>query len=210
MSSTPTARGTKLRALVDSLRQFGMDTKRVSDLPQGPAGRRAAMARVIGTLATIGFLSLGASPDAQAQAGASPYRYSLPAGWTRASEGDIEMLTPQAEPAGSVQLMVLAPKPASGDFRQQFDGERAALESFWGLRAPAATPLQSGQAASGKYAAYFASYDSDGGPRYMAFLALGSPTQLALLVLVASSDEAFNRLAPQAVSLFKTLGFSGP
>jgi hypothetical protein len=64
---------------------------------------------------------------------------------------------------------------------------------------------QRGQSASGPYAAYFASYDSDGGPRYMSFLAQTQDQQFALVVFVAASAEAFNRLAPVATELFKTL-----
>ena len=189
--------------------------RRMKPLPGSPCTHcrsKAAVAHSFSARLIVGLLTFGAIPIAEAQtpASASPYRYALPAGWTRALDGDVEMLAPQAEPPGSVQLMVLAPKPASGDFKQQFDAERATLESFWGLRAPLGAPVQAGQAAAGKYAAYFASYDSDGGPRYMAFLALGSPTQLAMLVLVASSDQTFNRLAPQAVEVFKTLGFTAP
>ena len=156
--------------------------------------------------ALIGLALAVASPQpATAQAAASAYRYNAPPGWVREVEGDIESLTPQTEPSGSVQMMLMAPKPASGDFRAQFETERAALESFWGLKAPHATPLQSGQAAVGQYAAYFASYDSDGGARYMGFMALGTPQQFALLVFVASSHDAFNRVAPQATEVFKTL-----
>lgn len=165
---------------------------------------RAAAFAILGAL-----LTSNAAPSL-AQSAAAPYRYTTPPGWTHAVEADIESLTPQAEPAGSAQLMLLAPKPATGDFRAQFEAERAALESFWGLRAPQAVPLQAGQATVGQYAAYFASYDSDGGPRYMGFLALGNQKQVALLVFVAGSDDAFNRLAPQAVELFKTLSFAVP
>jgi hypothetical protein len=158
----------------------------------------------------LGVLLNGISAQSFAQSAASPYRYTTPPGWAHGVEGDIESLTPQAEPAGSAQLMLLAPKPAAGDFRAQFEAERASLESFWGLRAPQAVPLQAGQAAVGQYAAYFASYDSDGGPRYMGFLALGNQKQVALLVFVAGSDDAFNRLAPQAVEMFKTFSFAVP
>lgn len=146
---------------------------------------------------------LSAPPGAAQTAGG--YKYNPPPGWTRSTDGDVEVFVPQAEPAGSAQLMLLAPKPASGDFRSQFDSERATLEQFWGLRAPQAVPLQSGRAAVGTYAAYFASYDSDGGARYMGFLALGTSHQFGMLVFVAVSHDAFNRLAPQVVELFKGL-----
>lgn len=149
-------------------------------------------------------LTLGVPAQVAAQA-AGGYRYALPSGWTRSVDGDVEVLTPRAEPADTVQLMMLAPKDGTGDFRAQFESERATLEQFWGLRAPQAVPLQSGQAAAGSYAAHFASYDSDGGPRYMGFMALGDGRKFGLLVFVAASHEAFNRLAPQAVEVFKGL-----
>lgn len=171
---------------------------------------RATQLLRVAAFVVMAVLLAGNAAPSLAQSGASPYRYTTPPGWAHAVEGDIESLTPQAEPAGSAQLMLLAPKPANGDFRAQFESERAALESFWGLRAPQAVPLQAGQAAVGQYAAYFASYDSDGGPRYMGFLALGNQKQVALLVFVAGSDDAFNRLAPQAVAVFKTLSFAAP
>ena len=166
------------------------------------------MSRTKAVLHTVLFglaTALALPQPAAAQTATTPYRYNAPSGWTRAMDGDIESLTPPTEPTGSVQLMLLAPKPASGDFRSQFDVERAALESFWGLKAPQATPLQGGQAAAGQYAAWFASYDSDGGPRYMGFMALGTQQQFALLVFVASSHDAFNRVAPRAVEVFKSL-----
>lgn len=150
-------------------------------------------------LAVIVGLSSGAT-------GAQPrYQYALPAGWTQSTEGDTEVLVPGTEPAGSVQVLLLAPKPLSGDFDSQFAAERAQLEQFWGLRAPQPVAPQRGQSAQGPYAAYFASYDSDGGPRYMSFLALASGGQFALLVFVAASHDAFNRVAPQATQFFTTL-----
>lgn len=169
---------------------------------------RAAL-RAVGPLLATTALLLAAAPAAQGQA-ASPYRFTAPTGWAHAVEGDIETLTPQSEGAGSVQLMLIPPKPASGDFAQQFDAERTSLEAFWGLRAPAAVPPQSGQASVGRYAAHFASYDSDSGPRYMGFMALGTPRQLGLLVFVASSDDAFNRLVPQAIEVFRSLSLANP
>jgi hypothetical protein len=142
---------------------------------------------------------------ARAQSGASAYQYAAPAGWSRAMDGDTEVLSPANEPAGTAQVLLLAPKPAAGDFDQQFTAERTALEQFWRLRAPAPVAPQRGQSASGPYAAYFASYDSDGGARYMSFLAQTQGQQFALVVFVAASAEAFNRLAPVATELFKTL-----
>lgn len=143
-----------------------------------------------------------------AHAQSSPTRYSAPAGWALAREAEVELLSPPGEPVGTVQLMLLATKPAQGDFNAQFERERAALESHWGLRAPQAVPLQSGQAAAGSYAAYFASFDSEGGARYLGFMALGDGRRFAMWVFVASGHEAFNRLAPQAVGAFKTLSLN--
>ena len=142
---------------------------------------------------------------AQAQTAASAYRYAGPAGWERSLEGDTEVLVPSNEPAGTAQALLLAPKPAAADFDQQFASERATLEQFWGLRAPAPVAPQRGQSARGPFGAYFASYDSDGGPRYMSFLAQTQGQQFVLVVFVAASHDAFNRLAPAATEVFKTL-----
>lgn len=166
--------------------------------------------QVLPALLFIVFLWAILGGRAEAQSAASAYRYSAPSGWAQAMEGDIETLTPKGEPEGSVQLMLLAPKAASGDFRSQFESERTALEGFWGLRAPRATPLQSGKAAVGQYAAYFASYDSDAGPRFMGFMGLGNAKKFALVVFVTSGDDYFNRLAPQATQVFKSLSFVSP
>lgn len=156
-------------------------------------------------LAAAVLMAVAALANGSALAQAARYQYALPQGWTKSSEGDTEVLVPGAEPAGSVQVLLLAPKPLTGDFDHQFASERAQLEQFWGLRAPAPVAPQRGQSAQGPYAAYFASYDSDGGPRYMSFLALGSGGQFALLVFVAASHESFNRVAPQATQVFSTL-----
>lgn len=150
------------------------------------------------------LLGIAWLPAAMAQ-GAGGYRFSAPPGWTRNADGDVEVLVPRSEPADTAQIMMMAPKPAQGGFAAQFESERAALEQYWGLRAPLAVPLQSGQAAVGSYAAYFASYDSDAGPRYMGFMAIGDGRRFGLLVFVAASHEAFNRLAPQAVEVFKSI-----
>lgn len=161
-------------------------------------------------LAALALSTLALS--AGAQGSALSYRYPSPAGWTQAMDGDIETLTPAAEAAGSAQLMLLAPKAATGEFRAQFESERAALESFWALRAPQGVPLQSGRATVAgmpvEYAAHFASYDSDAGPRFMGFLALGDGQRFALMVFVAASHDSFNRLAPQAVEVFRALSFA--
>lgn len=143
--------------------------------------------------------------DATAQAGASRYQFTPPSGWSRSQDGDTEVLAPGSEAAGSAQLLLLAPKPLAGDFLQQFAAERAQLEQFWGLRAAAPVAPQQGQGPQGSYAAYFASYDSDGGPRYMSFLAQSNGREFALLVFVAASHDVFNRVAPQATQVFATL-----
>jgi hypothetical protein len=104
--------------------------------------------------------------------------------------------------------MLLAPKPLTGDFNTQFVAERTALESFWGLRAPQAAPAQAGQVAAGPYGAYFSSYDSDAGQRYMSFLAMGQQGQFGMLVFVGASSEDFNRLAPAATQLFSSMAIS--
>ncbi|MCZ8032704.1 MAG: hypothetical protein ACK5JG_08295 [Pseudomonadota bacterium] len=135
----------------------------------------------------------------------SRYQYVLPPGWSPSIDGDTELLVPGGEPAGAVQVLLLAPKPLAADFDSQFAAERAQLEQFWGLRAPAPAAPQRGQSAQGPYAACFASYDSDGGARYMSFLAQGSGGQFAMLVFVAASHDVFNRVAPQATQLFTTL-----
>ncbi len=140
-----------------------------------------------------------------ALAQASRYQYALPQGWSKSVEGDTEVLVPGGEPAGAAQVLILAPKPLAGDFDSQFASERAQLEQFWGLRAPAPVAPQRGQSAQGPYAAYFASYDSDGGARYMSFLAQASGGQFALLVFVSASHDVFNRVAPQATQVFTTL-----
>lgn len=140
-----------------------------------------------------------------AAAQSNPYRYSLPAGWTSSADGGVETFVPGSEAAGTVQALLLAPKPLAQDFEAQFDAERSALEAHWGLSAPHATPAQRGRTAAGPYAAHFASYASEAGPRYMSFLAVGRNGKFALLVFVAASDEAFNRLAPQATQLWQGL-----
>ena len=58
--------------------------------------------------ALIGVAAAALPPMVTAQAGASPYQFALPAGWTRAQDGDVEVLSPGSEPAGSVQVLVLA------------------------------------------------------------------------------------------------------
>jgi hypothetical protein len=165
------------------------------------------MTRLLCTFLLLPALLLAALPSAAQQPG-SGYRYTAPPGWSRSADGDVEVFAPQSEPEGTAQLLVLAPKAASGDFRAQFDTERQTLEQFWGLRAPQAVPLQSGQAPVGRYAAYFASYDSEGGARYMGFMALGSTQNFGMLVFVAASHDAFNRLAPRAVEVFKSLSLA--
>lgn len=157
------------------------------------------VAALIAVWAALNPLPAQAQTPADA---ASPYSYTSPVGWTRSSDGAVEAFIPAAEPQGNVQIMLLAPKPLTGDFNAQFASEREALESFWGLRAPQPAAPQSGQVTAGPYAAYFASYDSDAGQRYMSFLAMGQQGQLGMLVFVAATSEDFNRLAPVATQLF--------
>ena len=162
---------------------------------------KVRMSLIGGCLTAVLLASAALSAAAQANA----YRYTLPAGWSGSTDGGVETLTPAGEAAGSVQALLLAPKPLAPDFEAQFDAERNALEAHWGLSAPQATPPQRGRTAAGPHAAHFASYASEGGPRYMSFLAVGRNGKFALLVFVAASDEAFNRLAPQATQLWQGL-----
>ena len=104
-----------------------------------------------------------------------------------------------------MQALLLAPKPLSSDFDAQFDAERASLAANWGLSAPLPVSPQRGRTKEGPYAAYFASYASDGGARYMAFLAIGRPGGFSMLVFVAATDDAFNRVAPQVTQMWKSL-----
>ena len=159
-------------------------------------------------LATGLLLAMAANLPAVAQQ--SVYSYTLPSGWTRSIEGGVETLTPTAEPAGTVQAILLAPKPLGQDFNTQFNAERSALEANWGLNAPMPVSPQSGRTNAGPYAAYFASYASEGGDRYMSFLAIGRPGGFSMMVFVASSDEGFNRVAPQATQLWQNLQLLAP
>jgi len=159
-------------------------------------------------LATVLLLAMVASWPAVAQQ--SVYSYTLPSGWTRSIEGGVETLTPSSEPAGTVQAILLAPKPLGQDFDTQFNSERSALEANWGLTAALPVSPQHGRTNAGPYAAYFASYASEGGARYMSFLAIGRPGGFSMMVFVAASDEAFNRVAPQATQLWQTLQIAAP
>lgn len=173
-----------------------------------PTSRATArVCAVIALGAALWFADGGSEAVAQAsgQPTASPYRFTVPAGWSRSQDGDTEVLAPANDASGSAQLLLIAPKPVTGDFDGQFTAERTQLEQFWGLRAPAPVSPQRGQGPQGPYAAYFASYDSDGGPRYMSFLALSNGRELAMVVFVAASHDVFNRLAPQATQVFTTL-----
>ncbi len=146
------------------------------------------------------LLVVGAAGLARSQQ--SVYQLTPPGGWTRSVEDGVDTLVPSAEPAGTVQALLLPPKPLAADFDAQFAAERAALEAHWGLLRPQAVPLQAGRTEAGAYAAHFASYASQGGPRYMSFLAHGRQGRFVMVVFVASSDEAFNRLAPQATQMW--------
>lgn len=129
---------------------------------------------------------------------------NVPAHWSASQEGDAVVYTPSNQPAGTAQVLLLAPKPLAGEFYGQFEAERAQLEQFWGLRTPAPVDPQRGTSREGPWAAYFASYDSDGGARYMSFLARALGGQFVMLVFVAVSADAFNALAPQATEMFKS------
>lgn len=157
--------------------------------------------------ASVALHPATAQTPTAASAQASAYQYRAPAGWVAALDADTETLTPQAEPPGTVQLLLLPPKPVQTALPAQFAQERSALEAHWGLRAPQAAPPQSGQAGAITWAAHFASYDSEGGPRYLGFMGLGNGQRFAMLVFVASSHEAFNRLVPQALDVYRSLAF---
>jgi len=157
---------------------------------------------IVWSAAGLALLPAGAAFAQTATA--TPYRYPLPPGWSRAADGDTETLSP-ADAGGAIQVMIMAPKAAGGDFAAQFASERAALEGFWGLRAPQPAPPQQGQGSLGPYGAYFASYDSDGGPRFMGFLAQVQNQRFAMVVFVAAANDTFNRYAPNVVDVFKGL-----
>ena len=165
--------------------------------------RRAWRLMSIGAV-LIAFAS--ASTEASAQAAA--YQFNAPAGWTVAVEGDVVTLTPQTEPAGAVQLMILPVKRLQPDFAAQFATERSALESFWGLRDMQAAPPLRSLSSAGDYAAHFASYASSEGYRYMAFMALGGRGAFGMVIFVAGSSDAFNRLSARAADVFNGLGLT--
>lgn len=141
----------------------------------------------------------------QAVGAQGAYRYATPPGWQVSAADGIEAFTPTQEPADTAQMMLLPPKPQQGDFAAQFSAERQSLEAQWGLSAPQPAAPQAGTVGTTRYAAHYASYDSAGGARYMAFMAAGQNGQFAMLVFVAASPEAFNRLAPQAAALLQSL-----
>jgi hypothetical protein len=153
------------------------------------------------------FIAPLRSANAQAASSSEPFRYNAPPGWVAGREGDIEVLTPQSEPAGTVQVLLMPTKPSAADFENQFNSERVELEKYWGLRAPAPVAPQRGQSSSGPYAAYFASYDSDGGARYMSFLGKTQKQRFAMVVFVAASHEHFNRHATSITELFIALSW---
>jgi hypothetical protein len=160
--------------------------------------------RLAGVVAAL--LLAAALPPAVAQSapGASSVNLTLAPGWSRGQEGDIDVLTPAAA-SGTVQVLIMAPAPLTEDFDRQFAREREQLEQFWQLRDARPVAPQRGQAGSGPFAAWFASYDSDGGERYMSFLAQAQRGQLLMFVFVAASSEEFNRLAPEATAMFASL-----
>jgi hypothetical protein len=136
---------------------------------------------------------------------AGPYRYTVPPGWNRSAADGMESFAPAAEPADTAQMVLLPPKPLQGALQAQFDAERAALEANWQLASPQSAPPQAGRVGELGYAAHYASYDSAGGARYLAFMGLAHNGRLAMLVFVAATPEAFNRLAPQAAALLQSL-----
>lgn len=165
--------------------------------------------KVIVAVAFAATLLLTTPPPtlAQAGAGASAVNVSLAPGWSRGREGDIEVLTPVTAP-GTVQVLIMAPEPLTEDFDRQVERERAQLEQLWQLRDARPAAPQRGQSSSGPYSAWFASYDSDGGERYMSFLAQAQRGQMVMFVFVAASSEEFNRLAPEATAMFASLSLA--
>ncbi len=153
--------------------------------------------------AVLAALLLGGAAARPAIAQSSPVQFTLPPGWTSQADAGTQTLVPNSEAAGTAQALLLAPKPLLPDFDAQFDAERRALEAHWGLSAPQPTPPQRGRTAVGPHAAHFASYSNEAGPRYMSFLAVGRQGKFVMLVFVAASDEAFNRLAPQVTQLWQ-------
>jgi len=149
-------------------------------------------------VASVGLLLTGLAT-------AADYSYTTPSGWQAAVADGMETLTPSQEPEGTAQLMLLPVKPLQGDFASQFQAERQSLESSWGLSAAQPAAPQSGAYGGTQYAAYYASYDSAGGERYLAFMALGQNGRLGMLVLVSASADGFNRVAPQAAALLRGL-----
>lgn len=154
-------------------------------------------------LLAIGLLFAGAQHTIAQTS--NPYRYSVPPGWNRSVADGMESFVPAAEPPDTVQMVLLPPKPMQGALQPAFDAERASLEAGWGLSAPHSAPPQAGRVGELSYAAHYASYDSAGGARYMAFMGLGHNGRLALLVFVAATPDAFDRLAPQAAALLQSL-----
>jgi hypothetical protein len=140
-----------------------------------------------------------------AQTATSAYNYALPAGWQRSAPDGIETFAPTSEQAETAQILLLPHKPMQGDFQAFFDSERVNLEGQWGLVAPQSPVPQAGRMGASNYAAYFASYDSSAGPRYLGFLAVGQNGRFGMLVFVAATADGFNRLAPQAVALLKSM-----
>lgn len=151
------------------------------------------------------WVSVLLSTTATAQSGEAIARYTTPAGWqANTADGAVSFSTDK-EPADTVQLMLLPSKAQQGDFQTQFTAERQSLEAQWALSAPQAAAPQSAKVGSASYAAYYASYDSAAGPRYMAFMATGQRAKLTMLVFVAASAEAFNRQSAQAAALLQSL-----
>lgn len=163
---------------------------------------RETATRLVALLLAATLIAFALPASAQS---AGPYRYTVPPGWNRSAADGMESFVPAAEPPDSAQIALLSPKPLQGPLQAAFDAERAALETGWGLSAPQPAAPQAGRVGELGYAAYYASYDSAGGARYLAFMGLGHNGRLAMLVFVAATPEAFNRLAPQAAALLQSL-----
>ena len=133
------------------------------------------------------------------------YRFTAPAGWERATQGDTIVFTPKGEAPGSVKLTLMPVKPQQGGFDAQFAAERAELERVWGLRDPQAIPPQRGRSNNGEYGVYSASYAGNEGDRYVTLMALAAKGAFGMLAFVTTSGETFNRLAGHAAATFNSL-----
>jgi hypothetical protein len=153
-------------------------------------------------------LALGGVFAVSACAQPGAYTFTAPAGWVRALQGDTVVFTPKWEPPGSVKLMLMPVKPRRGNFDAQFAAERAKMERLWGLGNPQAIQPQRGRSNNGEYGVHSASYTSSDGDRYVTLMALGAKGAFGVLAFMATSGEAFNRLAGHATATFNSLKLS--